>query len=231
MNKSELVPENAPEHCPGTDSAEAGKADACAGCPNQKICASALPALPDPDVPKIKESLSNIKHKILILSGKGGVGKSTTTANLAFALSEDEEKDIGVLDIDICGPSMPRVMGVLDEQVHNSGSGWSPVYVDDNLCIMSPGFLLSSPKDAVIWRGPKKNGLIKQFLRDVDWGKLDYLLVDSPPGTSDEHLSVVNFMSEVRSNYRKFMCICLVSTLRSWCLVKLLYQKILGINN
>ncbi|XP_035694660.1 cytosolic Fe-S cluster assembly factor nubp1-like [Branchiostoma floridae] len=79
--------------------------------------------------------------------------------------------------------------------VHQSGSGWSPVYVEDNLGVMSVGFLLASPDDAVIWRGPKKNGLIKQFLRDVDWGELDYLVVDTPPGTSDEHLSIVQYLS------------------------------------
>ncbi|KAH3871207.1 hypothetical protein DPMN_034401, partial [Dreissena polymorpha] len=103
---------------------------------------------------------------------------------------------VAVLDVDICGPSMPRIFGVEGEQVHNSGSGWSPVYVTDNLAVMSVGFLLSSPDDAVIWRGPKKNGLIKQFLRDVDWGEVDYLVIDTPPGTSDEHLSVVQYLSE-----------------------------------
>ena len=80
-------------------------------------------------------------------------------------------------------------------KVHQSGSGWSPVFVEENLAVMSVGFLLSSPTDAVIWRGPKKNGLIKQFLRDVDWGELECLLVDTPPGTSDEHLSIVQYLS------------------------------------
>ncbi|XP_064406498.1 cytosolic Fe-S cluster assembly factor nubp1-like isoform X2 [Halichondria panicea] len=136
-----------------------------------------------------------VKHKILVLSGKGGVGKSTFTAHLAYGLAADENRQVGVLDIDICGPSIPKVMGVEGEQVHQSGSGWSPVYVDDNLCVMSVGFLLSSPDEAVIWRGPKKNGMIKQFLRDVDWGEVDYLIVDTPPGTSDEHLSIVQYLS------------------------------------
>nr|CAB3264475.1 cytosolic Fe-S cluster assembly factor NUBP1 homolog [Phallusia mammillata] len=189
------VPEDAPAHCPGTESEDAGKASACAGCPNQNICASAQPKLPDPDLPKIKESLLGVQHKILVLSGKGGVGKSTVTAHLAYALSQDTDAHVGVLDVDICGPSIPRIMGVANEQVHSSGSGWSPIYIEDNLCVMSPGFLLASPKDAVIWRGPKKNGLIKQFLRDVDWGSLEYLVVDTPPGTSDEHLSIVQFLA------------------------------------
>ena len=105
--------------------------------------------------------------------------------------------NVGVLDIDLCGPSLPRVFGVEGEQIHQSGSGWSPVYVEDNLFVMSAGFLLPSPDSAVIWRGPKKNGLIKQLLRDVDWGdNVDYLLVDTPPGTSDEHLSIVQFLAE-----------------------------------
>ncbi|XP_063082581.1 cytosolic Fe-S cluster assembly factor NUBP1 isoform X2 [Cavia porcellus] len=110
---------------------------------------------------------------------------------------EQGRKQLGValLDIDICGPSIPKIMGLEGEQVHQSGSGWSPVYVEDNLGVMSVGFLLSSPDDAVIWRGPKKNGMIKQFLRDVDWGDVDYLLVDTPPGTSDEHLSVVQYLA------------------------------------
>ncbi|OLL23001.1 Cytosolic Fe-S cluster assembly factor NBP35 [Neolecta irregularis DAH-3] len=100
------------------------------------------------------------------------------------------------MDTDICGPSMPRVMGCATEQIHSSNMGWSPVYVADNLAVMSIGFLLPNVDDAVIWRGPKKNGLIKQFLKDVDWGELDYLLVDTPPGTSDEHLSVAQFLKE-----------------------------------
>ncbi|KFM76747.1 Cytosolic Fe-S cluster assembly factor nubp1, partial [Stegodyphus mimosarum] len=100
------------------------------------------------------------------------------------------------MDIDLCGPSMPRIFGVENEQVHLSGSGWSPVYVEENLCVMSIGFLLKGPKEAVIWRGPKKNGLIKQFLKDVDWGELDYLLIDTPPGTSDEHMSIVQYLQD-----------------------------------
>lgn len=100
------------------------------------------------------------------------------------------------MDVDICGPSIPTILGIASEQVHSSSSGWSPVYVQDNMAVMSVGFMLPTSRDAVMWRGPKKNGLISQFLKDVDWGDLDYLLVDTPPGTSDEHLSIVQYLKE-----------------------------------
>ena len=100
------------------------------------------------------------------------------------------------MDVDICGPSIPTILGIASEQVHSSSTGWSPVYVQDNLGVMSVGFMLPSSRDAVMWRGPKKNGLIAQFLKDVDWGDLDYLVIDTPPGTSDEHLSIVQYLKE-----------------------------------
>lgn len=134
-----------------------------------------------------------MKHKILVLSGKGGVGKSTVSAQLAFALA-NQGKQVGLLDIDICGPSIPTMLGLVGQEVHQSASGWSPVYVEDNLGVMSIGFMLPTTDDAVIWRGPRKNGLIKQFLTDVDWGQLDYLIIDTPPGTSDEHISIVQYL-------------------------------------
>lgn len=194
------VPDDANAHCPGTESEEAGKASSCAGCPNQQVCSSAEKG-PDLDIPVIQARLAGVKHKILVLSGKGGVGKSTFSSQLAFALAHDrsgvKEKQVGIMDIDICGPSVPRIMGVDGEQIHQSGSGWSPVYADDNLAVMSIGFMLPDPDEAVIWRGPKKNGLIKQFLRDVDWGELDYLVIDTPPGTSDEHLSITQLLKSV----------------------------------
>ncbi|KAJ1662543.1 cytosolic Fe-S cluster assembly factor nbp35 [Coemansia sp. RSA 1813] len=195
------IPDNANEHCPGPESEDAGKADGCAGCPNQEICASQASG-PDPDLPIIAERLSFVKHKILVLSGKGGVGKSTFTSQLAFALATDSSTEVGVVDVDVCGPSIPKIMGCEREQVHPAGVGWSPVFVQDNLGVMSIAFMLPDEESAVIWRGPKKNGMIKQFLRDVDWsstadnGTLDYLLFDTPPGTSDEHLSVVQLLRE-----------------------------------
>ena len=115
---------------------------------------------------------------------------------LAHAFAADERNMVGIMDTDICGPSIPKMMGVEAETIHVSNAGWSPVWVADNLGVMSIQFMLPSRDDAVIWRGPKKNGLIKQFLKDVEWGEMDYLLVDTPPGTSDEHLSVNSYLKE-----------------------------------
>lgn len=150
------------------------------------------------------EHMREIKHKILVLSGKGGVGKSTVSSQLAFALASSDPADnsaedtevrtVGLLDIDICGPSIPRIMGLEGRGIHPTSTGWEPVQVEDNLHVMSVGFLLSESDEALIWRGPSKNGLIKQFVRDVDWGPLDYLVVDTPPGTSDEHLSITTYL-------------------------------------
>lgn len=186
-------PDNANDDCVGPASEDAGKASACAGCPNQTACASGEAKKEDPAVAEVKDRMADIKHKILVLSGKGGVGKSTVSSQLAWYLA-DHDKQVGILDIDICGPSIPRMMGVEDEEVRRSNFGWSPVYASDNLGVMSVGFMLGDKTDAVIWRGPRKNGLIKQFLTDVYWGGLDFLIVDSPPGTSDEHLALTSYL-------------------------------------
>ena len=142
------------------------------------------------DLVVIAERMANVKHKILVLSGKGGVGKSTFSAQLSFALAA-MNLQIGLLDIDICGPSIPKMLGLEGQEIHQSNLGWSPVYVDDNLGVMSIGFMIPDPDEAVIWRGPRKNGLIKNFLKEVYWNELDFLVVDAPPGTSDEHISIV----------------------------------------
>uniref|UniRef100_A0A6G1S5E7 Cytosolic Fe-S cluster assembly factor NUBP1 homolog n=1 Tax=Aceria tosichella TaxID=561515 RepID=A0A6G1S5E7_9ACAR len=190
-----------PKDCPGVDSDAAGKAAPCAGCPNQKICSSgdakqAAQQELDTVIPLIKDRLKNIKHIILVISGKGGTGKSTVSTMLARALATDTNLQVGLLDLDICGPSAPRMFSLEGEQVYRSGDGWIPVYAGDNLAVMSCGFLLESLDDAVIWRGPKKNTMIKQFLMDTDWGHLDYLIIDTPPGTSDEHISVIQYLKQ-----------------------------------
>lgn len=187
------VPKDANEGCVGPTSEAAGSASACAGCPNQAKCASGAGREVDPAIAEVENKLSAVKHKIMVLSGKGGVGKSTFSTQLAFTLAS-KGFQVGLLDVDICGPSVPHMCNLVGQEVHQSASGWSPVYVNDNLAVMSIGFMLPTADDAVIWRGPRKNGLIKQFLTDVEWGELDYLIIDTPPGTSDEHISLAQYL-------------------------------------
>ncbi len=137
---------------------------------------------------ELAERLCQIKHKILVLSGKGGVGKSTVAVNLAVSLML-AGKRVGLLDVDIHGPSIPKMMHLEGSPVLTEGDRLLPIEVGD-MKVLSLGFFLKSADDAVIWRGPMKMGVIKQFLKDACWGKLDYLVVDSPPGTGDEPLSV-----------------------------------------
>jgi len=133
----------------------------------------------------------------LVLSGKGGVGKSSITTQLALSLSLAGHS-VGVLDIDLTGPSIPRFFGIESSKVTQAPGGWRPVLVHaanpeagiGELRCMSLGFLLRERGDAVVWRGPKKTAMVRQFLSDVLWGDLDYLLIDTPPGTSDEHISL-----------------------------------------
>lgn len=145
--------------------------------------------------PKVNERMKKIKNKIFVLSGKGGVGKSTVSVNLAASLASAGKK-VGLLDIDIHGPSVPKLLGVEGVPLKGTEESIEPLQVDPNLKVMSIGFLLREKDDAVIWRGPMKYGVIKQFLGDVEWGELDYLIVDSPPGTGDEPLSVAQLISD-----------------------------------
>jgi Mrp family chromosome partitioning ATPase/predicted Fe-Mo cluster-binding NifX family protein len=139
--------------------------------------------------------LSCIRHKVIVLSGKGGVGKSTVAVNLAMSLQLSGQR-VGLLDVDIHGPSIPTMLGLEGETVQGCEQGLLPVD-REGLKVMSLGFLLRSPDDAVIWRGPMKMGVIKQFLKDVVWGELDYLIIDSPPGTGDEPLSVCQLIGDL----------------------------------
>ncbi|GKT15399.1 Cytosolic Fe-S cluster assembly factor nubp1-A [Aduncisulcus paluster] len=171
----------------------------CSTCPHRGSCSSGGSV--DPDLAQITECMSKIKNIVLVLSGKGGVGKSAVACQMAFALA-GRGKQVGLLDVDVCGPSVPTITGTTASSVHSAGKGWEPVVCDvgdgeGSLSIMSIGFLLPSPDDAVIWRGPRKVSLIKNFLKDVAWGELDYLVIDTPPGSSDEHLSIVSFLKSV----------------------------------
>jgi ATP-binding protein involved in chromosome partitioning len=142
---------------------------------------------------QIRQRVKQIKHRILVLSGKGGVGKSTVAVNLAVSLALAGRK-VGLLDIDIHGPSIPKILNLEGKTVQAAGDVILPIAMAENLKVMSIGFLLRGSSDAVIWRGPMKYQTIKQFLKDVDWGSLDFLVVDSPPGTGDEPLSIVQLL-------------------------------------
>ncbi|CAG0884916.1 unnamed protein product [Cyprideis torosa] len=143
--------------------------------------------------------LETVGNVLLVLSGKGGVGKSTCSVSLALALRARGFK-VGLLDIDLCGPSIPKMLHLEESRIHQGSEGWVPVFLteDQMFSVMSIGFLIDSKDEAVIWRGPKKNAMIKQFLEDVVWGDLDYLVIDTPPGTSDEHITVLENLRKVK---------------------------------
>jgi ATP-binding protein involved in chromosome partitioning len=142
---------------------------------------------------KVTETLAKIKNRLLVFSGKGGVGKSTVAANLALAFAT-HGLNVGLLDVDIHGPNSAKMLGVEDKRMDVSPKGIKAVNVNDNLKLVSMSFLLRDPNLPVIWRGPMKMKAIQQFLGDVDWGELDWLIIDSPPGTGDEPLSVAQLI-------------------------------------
>jgi ATP-binding protein involved in chromosome partitioning len=141
----------------------------------------------------LDQNICGIRHKILVVSGKGGVGKSSVATNIAVGLSL-KGKGVGLMDIDIHGPSIPKMVGLEGAPLKQSEEGLMPVEYSDNLKVMSIGFLIRDKKDAVIWRAPLKHSLIRQFLTDVRWGDLDYLIVDCPPGTGDELISIAQLL-------------------------------------
>jgi Mrp family chromosome partitioning ATPase len=143
----------------------------------------------------LQDNMGRIKHKVVVLSGKGGVGKSTVATNIAVALSLKGQK-VGLMDVDIHGPSIPKMLGLEGNSLRGTETGLAPIVYSDNLRVMSIGFILRTQNDAVIWRAPLKHKLIKDFLTDVQWGDLDYLIIDSPPGTGDEPLSVVQLLED-----------------------------------
>ncbi|MFC2158437.1 P-loop NTPase [Acidobacteriota bacterium] len=142
---------------------------------------------------RITERLGKIRNRVLVFSGKGGVGKSTVAANLAYALAQKGYK-VGLIDVDLHGPNLARMLGVEDKSLEISPDGARPVQVNKNLSLISISFLLNDTDTPVIWRGPMKMKAIKQFLGDVQWGNLDWLIIDSPPGTGDEPLSIAQII-------------------------------------
>jgi len=144
----------------------------------------------------LKFRMGKIKHKVAVISGKGGVGKSTVTVNLAIAFALHGYR-VGILDADIHGPSIPKMLGLTGQRLEAGPPGVFPAVGPFNIKVVSIGFLLPDDTTPVIWRGPLKMTAIRQFLSDVVWGELDLLLIDLPPGTGDEPLSVVQLLPEM----------------------------------
>jgi len=147
---------------------------------------------------KLKKNMGHIKHKIAVISGKGGVGKSTVAANLAMAFSLQGYKDrVGILDVDIHGPCIPKLLGVKGKKCPISPLGALPVTGPEGIKVVSMDFLVKNQETPVIWRGPLKMQVIRQFLSDFMWGDLDFLFIDAPPGTGDEPLSVMQLIPDM----------------------------------
>ena len=173
---------------------DCNSASGCGSCPSAEKCA---PNEQQAHTEKlVREKLSKIKHKIMVMSGKGGVGKSTVSVSLASAL-HDRGYKVGIIDADIHGPNIPKMFGIKDKGIKGTDEGMHPHEPKEGLKVMSVGFLVQNDDDAVIWRSPVKHGLIEQFVSEVLWGELDYLIIDLPPGTGDEPLSVAHTIKDV----------------------------------
>jgi Mrp family chromosome partitioning ATPase len=147
----------------------------------------------------LQDSLSKIKNIYIVMSGKGGVGKTSVSVNIAMALAKKGFK-VGIMDVDIHGPDVPRMLGIQEEMLGvNANKKLTPLAYSDNLSAVSIESLSASKDDAIIWRGPMKHSVIRQFISDVEWGALDYLIIDSPPGTGDEPLSVAQVIAGAKA--------------------------------
>jgi ATP-binding protein involved in chromosome partitioning len=144
----------------------------------------------------LTKNLSRIAHKLMVMSGKGGVGKSTVAASLAASFAR-RGFEVGILDADIHGPNIPKMLGLDKEKIIGTPQGMLPIPLYPNLKVMSMAFLLPNTDAPVVWRGPLKHGVFQQFLGEVEWGDLDYLIVDLPPGTGDEPLSIAHLIGQV----------------------------------
>ncbi|OGR28482.1 MAG: ATPase [Desulfobacterales bacterium RIFOXYA12_FULL_46_15] len=170
------------------------KAKKTSGCPSQGG-GNDMASRQKKEDEAIKTSLSRIKHKIFVLSGKGGVGKSSVSANLAASLSQKGYKT-GLMDVDVHGPSIAQMLGLTEILDISEDHLLLPKQVNENLKVVSVQALMQDKDQAIIWRGPAKTGMIRQFVSSVEWGDLDFLIIDAPPGTGDEPLTVVQTIPE-----------------------------------
>ena len=159
----------------------------CAACASKGSCS-------EPKEDPVKPTLAKIKHVFVVLSGKGGVGKSTVAVNLTVALAKRGQK-VGLLDVDVHGPSVPKILGLQGQRAMSDGEKLLPAEAY-GVKVMSTGLILEKDDEPIVWRGPLKAGVIKQFIGEVRWDELDYLIVDCPPGTGDEPLSVCQLMPD-----------------------------------
>ena len=179
--------------------------DACKTCPSKSddkegSCGAAKVATTMQDL-GLKSTLSKIKHKILVMSGKGGVGKSTVATNLALGLAK-RGYHVGLIDVDLHGPDICRMLDLKEKlytEKEEKPKLLPPMTYDDNLKVISLEYLMEDRDEAIIWRGPLKIQAIRQFIGDIDWGELDYLVIDAPPGTGDEPLSVAQTIKDVNA--------------------------------
>lgn len=160
----------------------------CTSCPAKESCS-------DPRASSEADRMSRIKHKILVGSGKGGVGKSTIAVNLAAILRRKGYR-VGLMDADITGPNIPKLMGIENVRLTSGPDGIEPANAG-GIKVVSMALILTKKETAVVWRGPMKMAAIKQFVSEVNWGDLDYLIIDLPPGTSDEPISLVQLIPDL----------------------------------
>ncbi len=146
----------------------------------------------------VDRSLKKIKNKLIVLSGKGGVGKTSVSVNLAIALA-NKGFNVGVMDVDLHGPDVPRMLGLKGMLGMSKNNKLDPMKYSNNLKVVSIESLIASKDDAIIWRGPLKYSAIRQFIGEVEWGELDYLIIDSPPGTGDEPLTIAQTISDAKA--------------------------------
>lgn len=164
---------------------------ACGACSSAEACDAQTQESHFNDL--LRRRLSQIRHRVAVMSGKGGVGKTTVSVNLAVTLAL-QGKSVGILDADVHGPNIPKMLGLNGRRPMMGENGLIPITSSDNVKVMSMAFMLPDEDTPVVWRGPVKHTLFKQFLAEVDWGELDYLIVDLPPGTGDEPLSIAQLL-------------------------------------
>jgi len=146
----------------------------------------------------VDSSLKKIKNKYIVLSGKGGVGKTSTSVNLSMALA-NKGFNVGIMDVDLHGPDVPRMLGLKGMLDLTKNHKLNPIRYSDNLKVVSIESMIASKDDAIIWRGPLKYSAIRQFIGEVEWGELDFLIIDSPPGTGDEPLTIAQTISDAKA--------------------------------